>query len=300
MTYSSPDLKELLTAPHFDEARVRRPDPSFPRLSIVTTSFNKGQFLERAILSVLNQNYPNLEYIIVDGGSTDESVSTIRKYAAYLAYWVSEPDQGQSDALNKGYARSTGEIVGWLNADDFYLPHAFLRVAELFRAYPEADVLFGNRLSVDENDAITEEVRFTPFSSVVLQYDGMCLSTHSTFWRRELFSKVGWFDTALRFSMDYEFFLRAAARHARFRHVREFFGGMRRYRGNKTDAVFGSLELARELHEVDRRYRRKAWANVPMKVYALLYRTLHYARQGDWEYVIRGIWRRSRVWAKGK
>lgn len=293
LKYSNAELKEFVTKALFDGARVADRDPSFPRLSIVTPSYQKAPFLERAILSVLNQNYPNLEYIVIDGGSSDESKSILMKYQRYLSYWISERDQGQSDALNKGFARATGEIVGWLNADDFYLPRAFLRVADLFRDTPEVDVIFGDRVDVDEEDAVTGELRFTPFSRTVLQYDGMCLSTHSTFWRRDLFSKVGGFDPSLRFSMDYEFFLRAAEGHARFRHVQEFFGGMRRYSGNKTDTFLDTPEFAQELRAVDSRHGRRGWVGAPLKAYALLYRTCHYVVQGDWDYVLKGIKRRA-------
>ena len=100
------------------------PDANYPRISIVTPSYNQGQFIEQTIRSVLLQNYPNLEYIIIDGGSTDNTVETIEKYEQYITYWVSEPDRGQSHAINKGFARCTGEIMAWLNSDDLYLPSA--------------------------------------------------------------------------------------------------------------------------------------------------------------------------------
>jgi GT2 family glycosyltransferase len=109
-----------------------------PKISIVTPSFNQGKFLEKTILSVLEQGYPNLEYIIIDGGSTDNSVEIIRKYENRLAYWVSEPDCGQSNAINKGFERATGEILGWLNSDDWYHPGALKAVAEVFRVHPNA------------------------------------------------------------------------------------------------------------------------------------------------------------------
>ena len=104
----------------------------WPRISIVTPSYNQGQFIEETIRSVLQQGYPNLEYIIIDGGSTDNSVEIIKKYEEYLTYWVSEPDDGQYDAINKGFSRATGEIMAWLNSDDMYVPWTFKTVAEIF------------------------------------------------------------------------------------------------------------------------------------------------------------------------
>jgi glycosyltransferase involved in cell wall biosynthesis len=108
-----------------------------PKISIVTPSFNQGMFLEKTILSVLEQGYPNLEYIIIDGGSSDNSVEIIKKYEKHLAYWESEPDQGQSHAINKGFERATGEIFGWLNSDDWYaIERWWMRTVILFLGYP--------------------------------------------------------------------------------------------------------------------------------------------------------------------
>jgi glycosyltransferase involved in cell wall biosynthesis len=114
-----------------------------PKISIITPSFNQGKYIEQTILSVLNQNYPNLEYIIIDGGSTDETVSIIKKYESQITYWVSEKDNGQTDAINKGFAKCSGQIFNWLNSDDYYEPNALHTIAQLFMNHPTAQVVCG-------------------------------------------------------------------------------------------------------------------------------------------------------------
>jgi glycosyltransferase involved in cell wall biosynthesis len=129
----------------------------WPQVSVVTPSYNQEQFIEETIRSVLLQGYPNLEYIIIDGGSIDESVEIIRKYADWLAYWVSEPDRGQTDALNKGFARAHGEIVAWLNSDDTYEPGTLRRVAQEFGEDQARVVIYGNCNFVDENGSFLDD-----------------------------------------------------------------------------------------------------------------------------------------------
>ena len=127
----------------------------FPKISIISPSFNQGKYIEQTIQSVLNQNYPNLEYIIIDGGSTDETVKIIKKYEHKIHYWVSEPDKGQTDAINKGFAKCTGEIFNWLNSDDYYEPGTFNKLAKLFSDNPNANVICGREWSFhDENPSV--------------------------------------------------------------------------------------------------------------------------------------------------
>jgi len=267
-------------------------DLSWPKISIITPSYNQGEFLERSILSVLNQNYPNLEFIIIDGGSNDGSVEIIKKYAKYLAYWVSEKDKGQSDALNKGFVRTKGEIVGWQNSDDIYLPGAFLKVAQFFKQNPKIDIIYGNRFDIDENDNIIGESRFTKFSRIVYQYNGISLGTQSTFWRKELFSKIGYFDSNLQFAMDYEFFLRAAFKGTKFKYTPYYFGAMRRHKESKTEKFLYTPPHLEEKRKVDETYGRKFFLNLPLKIYSLLFRSFNYLLSGDIDYILRGVKRR--------
>ncbi len=137
-------------------------DPNLPHVSIITPSYNQAQFLEETIRSVISQDYAGIEYIIIDGGSTDGSVEIIRQYASRVAHWVSEPDQGQADAINKGFQRATGDIVTWLNADDVYVTRDAIRLVVMaFQAHPHADIVYGDAMTIDEQGYV-RRVRLLP------------------------------------------------------------------------------------------------------------------------------------------
>lgn len=183
----------------------------YPKISIITPSYNQGRFLEKTILSVLEQGYPNLEYIIIDGGSSDGSVEIIKKYADRLAYWVSEPDHGQSHAINKGFTRATGEIFGWLNSDDWYHPGALLAVAEAFAANPEAGAVVGGGEMVDET---CNQLLYKSPNAVDFHF--LCHWLDDFFWQPScLFTRVAWercgpLDESIHFAMDLDLWFRIA------------------------------------------------------------------------------------------
>jgi len=179
------------------------------KLSIVMPSYDQAQFIEESIRSVLLQGYPSLEFIIIDGGSTDGSVDIIKKYEPWLAYWVSEADRGQSHAINKGIQRATGDILLWLNSDDLCLPAAFARAASAFSAHPDRQLVIGQARLVNERGDIMGELRsqFTSWEELVTN-PGNSVRQISTFFSRKLFDELGMVNENLHIAMDNELMVR--------------------------------------------------------------------------------------------
>jgi len=178
------------------------------KLSIVTPSYNQSPYLEKTIQSVINQNYPNLEYIIMDGGSTDGSVEIIKKYSDIITYWESKPDKGQADAIYRGFERSTGDIIAWINSDDYYLEWAFSHVEEFFAQHPDTQWVVGDGIFVDESNRKLLDCYCPPVDHDRLLHFGMTFIQPTMFIRHEFFFKCGGFDRELKFSFDYDLVLR--------------------------------------------------------------------------------------------
>ena len=275
-------LKEFVSKPLFDEKVILNKDPNYPKISIVTPSYNQAEFLERTILSVLNQNYPNLEYIIIDGGSTDGSVEIIKKYEKYLSYWVSEKDRGQSHALNKGFYKTSGDIYGWLNADDLFLPDAFIKVISEFKLFPNKKIVFGDYLNIDKNDNILELNYAFNFNLNHFIFEGFHNNAQATFWKSEVHQRFGLFDELLYSTMDYDMLLRFGLNEGQtaFKRISEVLACFRRHPLQKTgyfdNKVFSEhIKISHKLNT--RRFKK------PYKWLRILYRI----RRGYW-YLRRG------------
>jgi len=181
-----------------------------PRVSIITPSFNQGQFLEESIRSVLEQDYPDIEYIVVDGGSQDNSVEIIKKYQDRLTWWVSEKDKGHADALNKGFSHATGEILAWLNSDDLYFPKAVSQAVSILKNNSHVGMVYGDAELIDDSG-----LKAGQFGSKQTDYRKMLRgSVHipqaTTFFRADLWRQVGPLDLSLFYSFDYDLWVRLA------------------------------------------------------------------------------------------
>jgi glycosyltransferase involved in cell wall biosynthesis len=204
-----------------------------PRISVVTPSFNQGRYLEAAIRSVLDQDYPDLEYIVMDGGSTDGSVDIIRRYADRLAYWVSAPDGGQSAAIASGFQRATGDILAWLNSDDIYLPGALHQVGRAFEQAPSVDFVYGARRIIDERGHPIGSRNPPTLLHKYYFVFGQWIPQECAFWRRTLYDRVGGLDPTLRFSLDFSLFIRMWAM-GRFKKIDVELGAFRAHEATKT------------------------------------------------------------------
>jgi glycosyltransferase involved in cell wall biosynthesis len=198
--------------------RLNLSNSVLPKISIITPSFNQGAFIERTIQSVIRQGYPNLEYIIIDGGSTDGTLEIIKRYESHLTYWVSEPDNGQAEAINKGLSKATGDFVSWLNSDDTYTEGALWEWVKAVSRYPKADIWMAshhNYIDEDEQVFMVVENVYVNHAHLVKYWrmGGIRVNQPSVFFRRQLIEKVKIIDPQLHYGLDYDFFLRLSRDH---------------------------------------------------------------------------------------
>ncbi|MGZ0657458.1 glycosyltransferase family 2 protein [Coraliomargarita sp. W4R53] len=194
------------------------------KISVVICSYNQGRYLEDAILSVINQGYEDKEIILIDGGSNDESLEIIKKYEPYLKHWVSEPDRGQTHAINKGILAAEGEIVGWLNSDDIYLPNSLSTVAKAFKSAAKPNVVHGNRILLDKNSCIAGWSCPGSFMPETYYYN---ICSETAFWRREFNIAGEMLNEDLRFTMDLEWFSRLYVKYGNFQYIDRLMGAFR-------------------------------------------------------------------------
>ena len=210
------------------------------KITIVTPSFNQGKYIRRTIESVLSQNIEGLEYIVMDGGSTDETISILKEYDGKIL-WKSEKDKGQTDAVNKGIRLAQGEIIGWLNSDDIYYPGALQKVLAVFEKYPDRNVVYADAYHIDENDNMIEKYYTQDFDYEHLK-EVCYICQPALFFRKSLTGQYGYLDESLQYCMDYDYWLRLGKGET-FYYLREVLAGSRLYADNKT------LGARRSVHE---------------------------------------------------
>jgi len=264
-------------------------DGSWPRVTIVTPSFNQAGFLEETIRSVLLQAYPDIEYLVMDGGSTDGSVEVIKKYAHHFAYWVTQKDRGPADALRQGFERATGTVLAYVNSDDVFLPGAIHNLVRHLQK-TKADVVYGNGYWVDHEMHIVAERRLTPFSRLAYFYGGADLQQPATFWTKRIYQAVGGMDSAYQCAFDLDLFARFASKGAKFSHLRRFIACCRLHPEQKTEVLFKTSQ--KETAAIRARYAAfpvRSLTGSLLRNIGRIQRMLWYLLQGD------GLWLLSRI-----
>lgn len=221
-------ISSLYTPPKIKEMFLRE---EYPLVSIITPSYNQGEFIRETIESVLSQDYPNIEYIVMDGGSTDQTLEILKEYGDRIK-WFSEKDEGQADAVNKGIRMAKGEIIGWLNSDDTYCPGAIRKVVEYFRTHPKVDMVYGEGYYTDKNSVVTDR-----YLTSLFDYDALAsncfICQPAAFFTKEIVEKVGLLDKNLQLCMDYELWMKIG-KVGKIAYIPDFLATSRMYEENKT------------------------------------------------------------------
>jgi len=204
-----------------------------PLVSIITPSYNQAPYLEETINSVLNQTNPHIEYILIDGGSSDRSVELIKKYSKRISYWVSEKDRGQTDAINKGFALARGEILAWINSDDTLLPHAVEEAVQFLQDHPEIGLVYGDANFIDENSRIIGQFPAAQTDLKRLRRGYVHIPQQASFFRKSLWDQVGPLDPDFFFAMDYDLWVRIAS-NSEIKYIQRTWANFRLHSDAKT------------------------------------------------------------------
>ena len=251
-----------------DRLRKSGKQQKVPLVSIVTPSYNKAEFIGETILSVRNQTYSRMEHIIIDGGSTDGTIDVIKKYeGTYDMHWVSEPDNGQSDAVNKGWRMAKGEILGWLNSDDTYMPWAVETAVKFLNDHPDVGMVYGDCNLINEHSKVTSRCQARKVALKEMLCRGNTLPQPAAFLRREVLDEVGYLDTNLHFAMDFDLWIRIGLEF-KVEHISQFLANFRLCPGTKSmdeaykfapellyilDKIFADPRLPEEIRALRRR-----------------------------------------------
>jgi glycosyltransferase involved in cell wall biosynthesis len=242
------------------------PNAAPPRISLVTPSYNQGEYVEWTVRSVLLQRYPNLEYVVMDGGSTDATLERLAPYVDRFAYFQSQRDGGQSAAIAAGFARATGDIMGYINSDDMLLPGALAFVADYFDRHRDVDFVYGHRCIIDERNIVRGHWILPRHSSFLMRRWDL-IPQESCFWRRSLFERCGNVDPAKHFAMDYDLFVRYM-RQARFRRVDRFLAAFRIHVTSKTSVLLRTVGKE-EIDAVQRDHRIRRYSQLTGDAFSL-------------------------------
>ena len=237
---------------------------NWPRISIVTPSFNQGQFIEETILSVIGQHYPNLEYIVMDGGSSDDTVKIIKKYEKHISHWQSEKDRGQAAAINEGFERATGDIITWLNSDDFYFPGTLHHIATQLEI-AKSEILLGNCFHFFQNSAQSSgsDIVAHHAKSNLLLWDYVIQP--SSFWTRQSWEKIGKLNEDLHFVFDWDWYIRAQQASVNFKTSQKYLSGYRFHESHKTGT--GGEKRREEIVEIYKKYSGAEYAQLFQDIY---------------------------------
>lgn len=265
-------------------------------ISVITPSFNRADFLEKNILSIIDQSCPYVEHIVVDGGSNDNTLNVLKKYqGTYNLKWISEKDNGCADAMEKGFNMASGDILCWLDSDDFYLPGTLNKIIKLFDQEKDTGVIFGDMMICDKTGKIIDYVRHTDLDIDALIYTGMVLNPQATFWRRSVHQKIKGFNTNYKRAADYDFFIRMALTGEKFHYLRDFLSVYRHHESQLTKSIQLCIEEGREIslkyvdkNIIDKDYKAK-------KIKIALKRAVMFIKQGDVWYLVRSILRKLKL-----